>query len=232
MKKKLMLILALMASISSKAQLMRAEELETYAKEKYGTKWKDAAANLAQTITLDKNKSLTYTEIIEAPGKTKEELYVLLNYWYTSTFNDANSVIKLNDKDAGVIIANGYVADIAEHAAGVNAYQVNLNPIIKTDIKDGKVRVTYTIQGYDVTIAAGGGATGAFLSGMGGGRTRTTIVNETWTLDHCYPFAEKDKHMKTSSKALVMAHAYSNVLMDKIKETIQNGLVGNEDDDW
>lgn len=225
-------MLALLATVSASAQLMRAEELETYAKEKYGDKWKDAAANLAQTLTLDKNNGLTYTEVIEAPGKTKQDLYILLNYWYTSTFNDANSVIKLNDKDAGVIIASGYVADVAEHAAGMNAYQVNLKPIIKTDIKDGKVRVTYTIQAYDVIRVAGGGATAAFLSGMGGGRARTTTFEETWALDKCYPFVEKDKHVKTSSKALVMAHAYSNVMMDKIKEAILNGLTGNEDDDW
>lgn len=41
-----------------------------------------------------------------------------------------------------------------------------------------------------------------------------------------------DKHKKTSSKALVMAHAYSNVIMDKIEEAVKNGLVGNEDSDW
>ena len=26
--------------------------------------------------------------------------------------------------------------------------------------------------------------------------------------------------------------AYSNVLMDKIEETVKNGLVGNETEDW
>ena len=50
----------------------------------------------------------------------------------------------------------------------------------------------------------------------------------------CYPFVEKDAHKakKTSSKALVMAHAYSNVIMDKIEEAVKNGLVGNESDNW
>lgn len=37
---------------------------------------------------------------------------------------------------------------------------------------------------------------------------------------------------KTSSKALVMAHAYSNVIIDKIEEAVKNGLVGNESDNW
>ena len=37
---------------------------------------------------------------------------------------------------------------------------------------------------------------------------------------------------ETSCKALVMAHAYSNVVMDKIEECIKNGLTGNENDNW
>ena len=42
------------------AQVMKASDLEKYAKEKYGDKWLDAAANLASGLTLDKNESLTY----------------------------------------------------------------------------------------------------------------------------------------------------------------------------
>ncbi len=62
------------------AQVMKAADLEKYAKQKYGDKWLDAAKNLASTLTLDKNESLTYQQVIEAPGKTKQQLYVALNY--------------------------------------------------------------------------------------------------------------------------------------------------------
>ena len=37
------------------AQVMKAADLEKYAKQKYGDKWLDAAANLAKGLTLDKN---------------------------------------------------------------------------------------------------------------------------------------------------------------------------------
>ncbi len=207
---------------------MRAEELEKYAKEKYGDDWTDAAENLASQLNLDKNNSLTYVQVIDCEKSTMEQLYVMLNYWFTATFNDANSVIKLNDKEMGVIIAEGYVADIASHLGGANAYNVNIRPIIKVDIKDYKIRVTYTVQYYDVTKAVGGGIMGAL------GGTIPRISHEKWGLETCYPFAEKDKHKakKTSSKALVMTHAYSNVMMDKIEETVKNGLIGNENDDW
>lgn len=227
MKKYFVGILLSLFAVSANAQLMRTEELETYAKEKYGEKWADAAATLGEELKLDKNNSLTYQQVIDCGSTTKEQLYVLLNYWFTASFNDANSVIKLNDKESGTIIANGYVSDIAGHMGGMNAYDVSIKPIIKVDIKDGKVRVTYTVQCYEVEKAAGGGVMGVL-----GGTRAVQVSDEKWPLEKCYPFAEKDKHKKTSSKALVMAHAYSNVIMDKIEEAVKNGLVENEDSDW
>ena len=207
---------------------MRTEELEKYAKERYGEKWTEAAESLASQLSLDKNNSLTYEQIIDCGESTKEQLYVMLNYWFTASFNDANSVIKLNDKELGTIIAEGYVADIAGHMGGANSYNVNINPIIKVDIKDHKIRVTYTVQCYDITKARGGGIIGAL------GGTIPQMSHEKWGLETCYPFIAKDKHKakKTSSKALVMTHAYSNVIMDKIEEVVKNGLVGNENDNW
>lgn len=66
------------------------------------------------------------------------------------TFNDANAVIKLNDKDLGVIIGEGYLSDIAGHAGGINTYFVSIRPVIKSEIKDGKVRITYSVPYYEV----------------------------------------------------------------------------------
>ena len=64
--------------------------------------------------------------------------------------------------------------------------------------------------------------------------TQTFHIHRKWPLETCYPFIEKDEHKakKTSSKALVMTHAYSNVIMDKIEEAVKNGLAGNESDNW
>ena len=217
---------ACLASVTASAQILRAEELEEYAKERYGDKWVDAAENLGAELTLDKNNALTFVQVVETPGKTKEQLYVLLNYWFTSTFNDANSVIKLNDKELGSIIAQGYVSNIAQHIGGMSTYDVSIRPVIKCDIKNDKIRVTYTVPFYSVVKAIGGGWVGA----MGG--NAPTLSDENWTLDDCFPFVKKDKHKKTSSKALIMAHAYSNVVMDKIEECVKNGLTGNEDDNW
>lgn len=215
-------------AVCANAQIMRAEELEKYAVEKFGSKWTEAAENLGKEIVLDKNNSLTYSQVIDCGKQTKEQLYVALNYWFTATFNDANSVIQLNDKESGVIIGKGVIAGIASHAGGMNSYVVSIQPIIRTDIRDGRIRVTYTIQSYDVDKYVGGGVMGAI------GGTQSTRSIEKWAIEKCFPFQEKDgyKAKKSSSKALVMAHAYSNVVIDKIEDAVQNGLVGIENDDW
>jgi hypothetical protein len=62
--------------------------------------------------------------------------------------------------------------------------------------------------------------------------TPATRSDETWAIDQCFPFVAKDGHKKTSAKAFVMTHAYSNVMMDKIEEAVKNGLSGNEGDNW
>lgn len=234
------IFMALCFCMNLHAQVMKAADLEKYAKEKYGEKWLDAAANLAKELTLDKNQSLTYQQVIDVPGKTKQQLYVALNYWATATFKDKQA-ITLNDKEAGCIIVSSTIKNIVEHTGTINKYSVNITPIIRLDIKDGKIRVTYTVQSYDVLADISGG----WLSPTDNGKktagdskrkeddkTNANLYDEQWEIAKHYPFVEKDPQKRTCAKALVMTHAYSNAIMDKVEEAVKNGLVGNEDDDW
>lgn len=227
-------------AIGAQAQVMKSADLEKYAKEKYGDKWLDAAKNLSQSLSLDKNESLTYQQVIEAPGKTKQQLYVALNYWATATFKDKQA-ITLNDKDAGCIIISSTIRNIAEHTGTLNKYSVNITPVIRLDIKDGKVRVTYTVQSYDVLADISGGwlsptddskKTYGDSKRKNDDKTNANLYDEQWEIAQHYPFVEKDAQKRTCAKALVMTHAYSNAVLDKVEEAIKNGIIGNEDEDW
>jgi hypothetical protein len=240
-------ILSFCGNMAIQAQIMKTEDLEKYAKNRYGEKWLDAAANLAKSLTLDKNQSLTYQQVIEAPGKTKQQLYVALNYWATATFKDKQA-ITLNDKEAGCIIISSTLEAIADHTGTLNRYVVNITPVIKIDIKEGKVRVTYTVQNYDILKVEDGGWLGgltetdkdqnrnkdSYADGkrLNKDKTDRHLFDEQWEIVKHYPFVEKDAQKRTCSKALVMTHAYSNAIMDKVEEAIKNGIVGNEDEDW
>ena len=240
MKKYLFAVVLLIFGMgSAQAQIMKASDLEAYAKERYGDRWLDAAAAIAPTLSFDKNGSLTFQEVIEAPGKNKSQLYIALNYWVTATFKDKQA-ITLNDKDAGCIIISSTIKNIVEHMGTINKYSVSITPVIRVDIKDGKVRVTYTVQNYDILADKSGG----WLSFNDDNRTygdskrkqedktNENLYDEEWLITQHYPFVEKDAQKRTCAKALVMTHAYSNAVLDKITEAVKNGLVGNEDDDW
>ena len=227
-------------AIGAQAQVMKSADLEKYAKEKYGDKWLDAAKNLSQVLSLDKNESLTYQQVIEAPGKTKQQLYVALNYWATATFKDKQA-ITLNDKEAGCIIISSTIRNIAEHTGTFNKYSVNITPVIRLDIKDGKVRVTYTVQSYDVLADISGGwlsptddsqKTYGDSKRKNDDKTNANLYDEQWEIAKHYPFVEKDAQKRTCAKAIVMTHAYSNAVLDKVEEAVKNGIVGNEDEDW
>ena len=237
-----MLAVMLICGITSiQAQIMKAADLEKYAKERYGDKWLDAAANLATSITLDKNQSITYQEVIEAPGKTKQQLYVALNYWATATFKDKQA-ITLNDKEAGCIIISSTIPNIVEHIGTLNKYSVSITPVIRIDIKDGRLRVTYTVQSYDILADISGGwlsmaaendrRTYGDSKRKKDDKTNENLYDEQWEIAHHYPFVQKDAQKRTCAKALVMAHAYSNAVIDKIEEAVKNGIVGNDNDDW
>ena len=235
------------AAVNIQAQVMKAADLEKYAKNKYGDKWLDAAANLASGLTLDKNQSLTYQEVIEAPGKTKQQLYVALNYWATATFKDKQA-ITLNDKEEGCIIISSTIDGIADHTGTLYRYIVSITPVIKIDIKEGRVRITYTIQNYDILKVEDGGWLGALGNNdhdkqksqniysdgkrMKNDTTDRRLYDEQWEIVKHYPFVEKDAQKRTCSKALVMTHAYSNAIIDKVEEAIKNGITGADDDDW
>ena len=232
-----MLVLAIFFINTANAQMIRVEELEEKACNEYGLdpkkpKWEEKAKELVAkgTVALDKNNSITWSEVIDCGEASKSQLYVILNYWFTQTFNDANSVIKLNDKELGTIIGQGYLEGIASHTGGSNSYRVSVKPTIKADIKDKKVRITYTIQAFEVAKVAGGGILGTLTNS----KTSKSVAN--WPIDKTYPFVEKPeneyKAPKSTSKGLIMASTYSEVLMDKIKKALQEGIDGNENDAW
>ena len=233
-------MLAFCGMVKIQAQTMKAADLEKYAKSKYGDKWLDAALNLAKGLKLDKNESLTYQQVIEAPGKKKQDLYVALNYWATATFKDKQA-ITLNDKEAGCIIISSNIANIAEHMGTLNKYSVSITPVIRLDIKEGRVRVTYTVQTYDVLADISGGwlsptdnakKTSGDSKRKADDKTNANLYDEQWEIAKHYPFVEKDPQKRTCAKALVMTHAYSNAIMDKVEEALKHGITGADDDDW
>lgn len=181
----------------------------------YGKRWKDIALYLGEKDTLDKDNALTFEKTISVRGKSKNELFVDLNYWFLKTFSNASSSIEMADKELGVIMAKGYLPGIAYHSGGYSSYCVNIRPLVRCDIKEEQVKLTIVVPNYEVT-KVDDGIWSAMLDEDFDKHPPYT-VNETWSLNVCFPFAKKDGTKKTSCKALVMSHGYVEVLMNRIQ---------------
>jgi len=158
MKKNLLLLMLFVGIQVLNAQSLSPANVEAYVKYQYGKSWKDIALYFVEKDVLDKDNALNFEKTFSVPGKSKNELFVDLNYWFWS----------------------------AMLGAALDA--------------DYDKRPPYK-------------------------------VDETWTLNNCFPFAKKDATKKISSKAYVMAHGYGDMLLSNIeaqfavtqKENPQNG---------
>ncbi len=74
--------------------------------------------------------------VVEVPGKTADELFVLANSWAVDIFNSAEAVIEFSDKDAG-IIKGTFTHDIN----GFNDYRTETTITIET--REGRARITF-----------------------------------------------------------------------------------------
>ena len=53
-------------------------------------------------------KPLEFSEVIQAEGKSAQELYVIVKAWVATNFRSANAVIQMDDKESGILIGKSY----------------------------------------------------------------------------------------------------------------------------
>ncbi len=223
-----MALLLLVGVMSASAQFVTPQDLEKYAEKKYGDSWVKTAKKLEKQFNIDGNGALTYRKIVQMPGKSKNELYMMLNDWLSTTFCvSSHYSIRLRDTARGKIVAQGYVQDIAKYDGVVNQYHVSISPIVTCEIKDERVRVTYSVPLLDVVRLEGR---------RRGDKDNPPILpevhHEQWQIEYCYPLYKKDEHKRASSKALVMTYAHSQMVTDRVCNYLSNALAEDNDDDW
>lgn len=90
-----------------------------------------------------------YSEVVELPGKTSEQLYSTAREWFAEMFNSANNVLQMDDPIAGKLIGKG-TTHVSESyvTGGIASIPVTLdwypNFTIKIYIKDGRYKYELT----------------------------------------------------------------------------------------
>ena len=209
------------------AQIIRDDELAKYAVEKYGEDWEEAATKIAAEHPLDANNAFTFTEVLQAPGMDANKIYDELQMWFTSTFVDSKSVIQTSERERGLIIARGFISGTGSSVGAFTSVGISITPTIKVQIKDERIRVTYSVPFY-IEVQAGSGIFGDF----GDVFYKTNV-----TLDKTFPFGavsafSKRARRKAYGRSLVMCNAYANVVLDKLDKVIKNGFDGSANEEW
>lgn len=229
MKRRIIIIVALFASIAMNAQVMTEKDFENYNIDQFDGKadgradYVQAAINLKDSFGLDKNNQISCVSVVSCPGMSKDKIYIEANNWFANSFSDGKSVIQLNDRETGTIIAKGFLHNIATHVSFATSADISAWVIIRIDIKDEKFRMTSTIQEYD--LISGQGVLGAMSS------SGQELIHETWLPAECFPF-KRGAYKKTASKAYVACFVYSNILADKLTTAVKSGITGAENKDW
>lgn len=208
---KIIFLILISFGLSANGQIITDTEFKEYqGKElvfkKNKVDYVQSALKLKELYSLDKNNAITRSIIIDSISKSLDEIYVETNSWFTHSFNDGKSVIQLNDKDAGSVIGKGYISNISYNI--VDGTTVNAWIIIRVDIKNNKFRITTTIQEYEAVI---------------GGDVFKWLPNEY------YPF-KKSSYEKTTARAFVNSHIWSEIIISKLKDAILKGVTNA--DNW
>lgn len=228
MKKFGILLFFLLLTSFSYGQYITVEELNKTIEKELKSKssdYKSMANTIMQELPLDKNGGFTYVIIVESPSKTKEQLYITLNAWFLRNFDGKGIVV--NDKEIGCIMAKERFHRISSNGAFSSSntnYEVDIEPSIRTDIKDGKVRITYNVPCYELCD---------ITSKVWGRQAFKNNKSRSLSFSESYPYNPKGFEKKMMTKALVFTHYYSVLVVADIENAIKNGVTGNEaDDDW
>jgi hypothetical protein len=85
---------------------------------------------------------ISYSQVVQVPNASKNELYARAKIWFASTFKSAQSVIQADEKEAGVLIGKGW-QQVYVRILGT-PLSVKLWYTVKLSFKEGKYRYELT----------------------------------------------------------------------------------------
>lgn len=167
------------------------------------------------SFTLIAQDNLSFSKVIQTDSVGKATIFATINEWFATTYNSANDVLQMIDKEAGIITGNGLMAyDYGDMFYG--CYTGNIKYTIKVYVKDNRYKVEITNFNHSGHIG-----TPACSLGL--------ITNrEVYTTSGMY----KKSHNKIWNEIKVVAEQYSNTLFNSLENKTKKMNVENLGGDW
>lgn len=175
---------------------------------------------------IDANGNISTTTVIGCPNLSKNNIYIQAHSWFVNSFNSGKSVIQFDDKEAGTILAKGYLRDIALYAPFGKQYGISARVLFRIDIKEERARIIMTIQEYDIAVSNGRCSS---LQGT------AAASNRTYRPDLVYPFNDNPDLLpnEAGAKAYCASCLYLIAMKNRLDRAINAGIIGIDmNDNW
>jgi len=224
MKKILLCLIALTMSAVIEAQTITNDKLDGLVSLGNGS-WTKRAKEISENNPLN-NGILRIVEIIPCEVE-KEKAYERVRRWAVEEFGAS----AFSEEKEGFSFV-GRLSNICHRSIGDNKYVFSIQPTLRFDFKDGKIRYIFTLRGYDVVKTTDDGGLIVMMGNIGVPTGGTSKKTQTWSIGDCAPYSDNSKHAKVaSSKAYVYSIACWRLILNRVKEVIYEKT--NEiSDDW
>jgi len=89
-----------------------------------------------QPLSVDESGTVYMEKVIQAPGLSSDDLYLIVLDWYSETFTNPESVINFNDRELGKI--NGRFGE--EYEVGFMTFRLFMHSL-SVQMKDERLKV-------------------------------------------------------------------------------------------
>lgn len=154
-----------------------------------------------------KDGKVTYSDVNQVPGASKEELYTRAKRWFIDTYHSGKDVMQHSDKESGEIIGKGFFED----TWGVTFYsnqEVKVWQTIQIQMKEGR----YKYKIYDFRMKY-------FVS--------SSQYTSASTVD--VPLEEWNKEREANSQKF---YRKIDKQVNRLIESIEEAMETQIDDDW
>lgn len=178
-------------------------------------KTKKLIAEIEGQWTLDENNHVVYTKIIEDINLSKDEIYTRALGYFTYNYGDGDSVVQVQDKDKGTIIAKGLYGN-THIGSSLVVYIFDTWHILRIDIKEKRVRIILSLTNYNYTVSGGS----------------SPDAKSKVPIHSSYPINPKGHTKNQFGKAFYGSHKAAEKTLKSLEKSLLEGNTSKSKEDW
>lgn len=186
-----------------------------------------AFAQNNEGYVVEEDGSLSFLKVIECKTeKSKEELFILVQNYFSYNYNDGKSVIQTTNNEQFFIIGSGLYSEYSTQtdSAFGRTLKFSTPHVIRIDCKDGRIRVIITVSQYSIRDS--------------NWTTDRDVKNYSRPIRYEYPLVEQRKPNRLTAEERRFEAVFNrlkekiNNQFDSIEKTINSGNSILENADW